>query len=164
MASAWTAIANTTLASAVTTVTFSSISGAYRDLVLVINGKWNAINSSASPYYSFNSDTNDANYYFVDIQGNGSSASSTYGNWRSTVNSSFGYGNPAPDWQLTSQIMDYSATDKHKVHLNRVNSPSGLVSAGATRWASTSAITSIEVKAGLAFAVGTTFALYGVSA
>jgi hypothetical protein len=36
--SAYTALANVTLGSSAANVTFSSISGSYRDLVLIVNG------------------------------------------------------------------------------------------------------------------------------
>jgi len=64
-------------------------------------------------------------------------------------------------------ILDYSATDKHKSGLWRVDAPSqdGTL-AMASRYASTSAITSMKVfgSASKTFPAGSTFALYGVSA
>lgn len=164
MATAITPLANITLTSATTTVSFTSISGLYRDLMLVVSGKWNTNNSSSVPWYSFNSDTNDANYYLVDIEGTGSSAVSYSVNYRASFASSFGYGNPAPNWQLISHFLDYSATNKHKAILTRVDSPADRLGASAARWTNTSAITSITVQAGLSFAAGSTFSLFGVSA
>jgi len=68
---------------------------------------------------------------------------------------------------IISQIMDYTATDKHKTVLSRPNRPSGTVvdeiSAFAHRYASTSAITSVKALAdGSTFDSGTTFSLYGI--
>jgi hypothetical protein len=65
----------------------------------------------------------------------------------------------------TFNIMDYSATDKHKTSLIRVSAASRTVAAGMQRWATTDAITSVT----LAFLVGnyvagSTFSLYGVYA
>jgi hypothetical protein len=64
--SAWTALANTTLASAANTVTFSGISGAYKDLRLVFSGGI----GSANPSFTINSDTS-STYYWNTIEGNG---------------------------------------------------------------------------------------------
>jgi hypothetical protein len=65
------------------------------------------------------------------------------------------------------QIMDYSATDKHKTVL--FESGSGVdaelyVSAG--RWASTSAVTSVTLKDNQVrpLQTGTTISLYGIEA
>ena len=162
--SAWTPLANLTLAANQTSVTFSSISGSYRDLMLVVSAKWSVTNSSTAPSIEFNSDTTDANYWFVDMNGNGSTTSSVANNWRGINSNGFGFGNPAPQFQIVCQFLDYSATDKHKVYLNRINDASFLSTASAARWANTAAITSLTFKAALAFAAGSTFALYGVSA
>jgi hypothetical protein len=68
------------------------------------------------------------------------------------------------------QVMDYSATDKHKTVLVRANtnapSVSGVVYASAGRWASTSAVTSLVLlpEVGPNFAIGSTFNLFGVIA
>ncbi len=60
------------------------------------------------------------------------------------------------------QIMDYSATDKHKTVLYRYDNPGVGTMAAASRYASTSAVT--VVKAEFGFAAGDTFALYGIAA
>lgn len=164
MATAIKPLANITLSSSASTVTFSSISGAYRDLMLVVAAKWNTNASSSLIWYSFNSDTNDNNYYLVDMEGTGSSAVSYSVNYRATLANGYGYAATAPNWQLISHLLDYSATDKHKTILSRVDSPADRLGASAGRWANTSAITSITATAGLSFAAGSTFALYGVSA
>jgi len=66
-----------------------------------------------------------------------------------------------------SQLLDYSATDKHKTLINRLNSTNGgssteNVEQQAARWANTAAVTSIEIFGN--FASGATFNLYGVIA
>jgi len=65
--------------------------------------------------------------------------------------------------------MDYSATDKHKTVLVKrgVSDATGYsVGMEAGRWASTSAITSINIfdQSGDTFDAGSSFALYGVAA
>jgi hypothetical protein len=62
------------------------------------------------------------------------------------------------------QIMDYSATDKHKTVLTTRILAASYVDRFAQRWANTSAITSMEVFASSnAFAIGSTFSLYGIA-
>jgi len=61
--------------------------------------------------------------------------------------------------------MDYSATDKHKTILNRVNAASSIVEAVAARWANAAAVTSVAVQTQTGtFSSGMTLALYGVAA
>ena len=64
----------------------------------------------------------------------------------------------------TYDLLDYSATDKHKTILVRFGSNSDSIAlAAAGRWASTSAITSIRIyRETGSFAIGSTFELYGV--
>jgi hypothetical protein len=69
------------------------------------------------------------------------------------------------------QIMDYSATDKHKTILGRGNSNAGDgVTAHAARWANTVAMTAFAVfpernlqGASSQWAIGTTFNLFGIA-
>lgn len=62
------------------------------------------------------------------------------------------------------QVMDYSATDKHKTSLIRIDS-TNTTSAIAQRWASTTAVNSLTFSIGSGvFAIGSTFSLYGVIA
>ena len=69
-------ISNTTLSSAQASVTISSISGSYRDLVLVVEGV--ASSGDFYPRLRFNSDTGN-NYNFVNAGGDGVSTSSNFG-------------------------------------------------------------------------------------
>jgi hypothetical protein len=62
-------------------------------------------------------------------------------------------------------LIDYSATDKHKTILSRLNNTARATNALINRWPSTAAITSIRINGnGANFTTGSTFALYGVSA
>jgi hypothetical protein len=149
----YTALATTTLGSTASSVTFSSISGSYRDLVLVING---GVTGNADFFVRLNSDTGNASGVYM--YGNGSSAAS--------------FTEATPVWTMWTsgriynaifQVMDYPATDKHKTILGRVNAAEGITVAGAVRWASTSAVTSLQVATGAnAMTSGTTLSLYGV--
>jgi hypothetical protein len=151
----YTPLATVTLASAASSVTFSSIPATYRDLILVVNG-----NTTDNQFtgFQFNTDSG-SNYSFVRMFSGPSSSSDTrtYGLLTS--------GNPSLTLNAIAQIMDYSATDKHKTVLVRSNIPADNVAAHAVRWANTSAITSLAVAAiSTTWAVGTTINLYGVIA
>jgi hypothetical protein len=64
------------------------------------------------------------------------------------------------------QIMDYSATDKHKSVLTRYDLAGLETHAHATRWANTAIITTLEIF-GIdteTLAAGTTLSLYGIVA
>jgi hypothetical protein len=158
--SAYTALANVTLGSSATTVTFSSIGQGFRDLVLVITGT-QAVDSGIVDM-RINADSG-SNYSRVYMEGNGSTASST------SATSSFlrASGNSNHFNQTRSSIiyniMDYSATDKHKSLLIRTDNASLISGAVAARWASTSAITSLILYSD-GFQASSTLALYGVSA
>ena len=163
MTTTYIALATTTLSSATSTVTFSSIPATYRDLIIVVG---NAQSASGNPglVARFNGDTN-SNYSYVRMTGNGSttgsaSATDTF----AVLAAAFGLSTSQIATTIT-QIMDYSATDKHKTYLSRSSRADAGVEAGAGRWANTNAITSVAVFLGgsLNFAAGTTFSLYGVN-
>jgi hypothetical protein len=157
--SAITALASLTLATTQATVTFSSISGAYRDLYLVINNTNTA--SAANLRMTVNSDSG-ANYPYIVMEGDGASVVATSNTALNYL--LIGVSQTTATMQRI-QIMDYSATDKHKSVLIRSDYPAGATDAIAVRWANTAAITSLVVFPGASsFAAGSTFTLYGVSA
>lgn len=157
-------LATVTLASAQATVTFSSISQAYRDLIVVIDIGYSSLGASTAYASSrINGDTG-ANYYRVQMQGNGSTASSgnlneTFVNYLSSVTTT-------QRSMVKVDYFDYSATDKHKTILLRENNGNVDTVAGCVRWANTSAITTISIYeySGFSFAAGSTFSLYGIGA
>lgn len=152
----YTALANVTLGSTASTVTFSSISQSYRDLVLVFVGSGT---SGANLALRANNDSS-SSYPLVRMFGYSGGASSGSGSetyfYCSGVSTS---GNS----QIKVDIMDYSATDKHKTALVAFDQYGDTTMRVATRWPSTSAITSLNLSltAG-SFTSGSTFALYGV--
>jgi hypothetical protein len=159
--STYTPLANLTLGSSAASVTFSSISQAYRDLILVCTGTASGnVNLGAR----FNSDTG-SNYSFVTMYGNGSSATSASGTDTYMPITNAGYWTTANPATATLTVMDYSATDKHKTTLSRGNNSAVAVDAAASRWANTAAVTSITVIGSNAntFAAGSTFELYGIA-
>ena len=156
--SAYTALANVTLGSTATSVTFSSISQAYRDLVFVLTGTTTATQAVT---VRFNGDSG-SNYFEVGMDGSGSSASSFTSTQTNIDVAALG----TSQSQATFSVMDYSATDKHKTVLVRTDNASWGTRALAGRWGNTAAITSavITMAGGQTFAAGSSFALYGVSA
>jgi len=158
-------IETTTLPSSASSVTFSSITQDYRDLVLVAEVKGASGSGVIGVVLRLNSDTG-SNYSYVNMLGDGSTTDSGSG----TADKAFIADSVNPDETNAGlfliQLMDYSATDKHKSGLVRANLASGAVSATAIRWANTSAVTAVEIfnsGAGDEFAAGGTLSLYGIA-
>jgi hypothetical protein len=154
-------IASNVLGTATSSVSFTSISGSYRDLIIVVNGLGNGGEINAD--LRFNSDSGN-NYSFVRMRGSGTAASSSTGTSKTVITTELGFSNTEQRNHQIMQIMDYSATNKHKTVLISENSNGvyGVISAAA-RWANTSAITSVEVRSTTnSFDTGTSFYLYGI--
>jgi hypothetical protein len=149
----YTLLDSVTLTSSASSVTFSSIP-AGGDLVLHVSG---AMTSASDIEARFNGDSG-SNYYRVRMYGNGSSTSSQA---FTQTGAKFTFGTSVNSAIL--QIMDYSATDKHKTVLSRNNWTGEWVEASAIRWANTSAITTISVTGENDFAAGCTFHIYNIA-
>jgi hypothetical protein len=158
---AYVPLANITITGTPSSVTFSSISGVYRDLVLIASG-FTAAQSEVR--MQFNDDTG-ANYSNLNMYGSGSGTASTSSSGAGFINHSvinWYVDDPA---SVIYQIMDYATTDKHKSMLTRQNRYGQGTAMHISRWASTSAITKIKLYAqSSTFVAGTTFTLYGVAA
>jgi len=160
MASTYTPIATTTLGSAQASYTFSSISGSYTDIILVINGTASA---TIHCQLQFNSDTN-TNYSNTYLLGNGSNALSARDTSLTamyldtngfTVDQSMGV------WS----IMNYANTTTYKTMVGRYSSSTRSAEAIVGLWRSTAAINSIKVlTTSSTLATGTTLTLYGIAA
>lgn len=148
-----------TLSSSTSSVIIDGIPATYGDLVLLVNGPA----SNGFDFIRFNSNT--SGYSRVGMGGNGSTTISFAAGDTTAVDVGMGVSHT---FNYVINIMDYSATDKHKTVLLRGNVPQGTanqpVLAGAYRWANTSAITSITFSTGGSYLSGTTFSLYGVFA
>jgi hypothetical protein len=162
------ALANLTVSSPSSTMTFSSIPATYRDLVIVVN----ALSSvgSGQGRIRLNSDTG-GNYNWRRISGPGDSAPTSTGETGNTEGrlSVFAQSNATNRVQYNIDILDYSTTNKHKTVVNRADQPIASSAKGAemfvTRWANTAAVTSVTISTTQGnWAVGSTFALYGVIA
>lgn len=159
-------LANTTLTSAASTVTFSSITQSiYRDLVAVVSA--NTGSASADLYLRFNGDTTSWNWYMY-MAGNGSSASAansgaTSGGGRATAQAFLNTG----ERNLTViNIFDYRQTNRYKGYLIRSNRANSGVDAFSNTYDSFSAITSISFlcTSSQLFQPGSTFTLFGIEA
>ena len=154
-------IATTTLGSGATSVTFSSISGAYTDLILVCNGN---TSSNANNYLQFNSDTG-SNYSATRLSGDGTSASSARNtNQTQMLLDGFGFWTSTYEGNKIIHIMNYSNTTTNKTVLTRANTASKGTDALVGLWRSTAAITSVRFNSDSTIQAGSTFTLYGIKA
>lgn len=154
---AYIPIYTTTLASSASSVLMAGIPQDYRDLVLVMEFKGSGGNAYGA--LRFNGDTG-SNYSITFAYGDGSST----GQGASTSDkiAVFAATTTSPYIEQYN-IMDYSATDKHKTLLRRGNRADYRTDMLAGRWANTAAITSIEIFALTnSYAAGSTFSLFGI--
>ena len=160
-----TLISTQTLSSSVASFTFSSIPGTYTDLLLVISGR-----TDSAGYFGYSSlrpNGATTNLSQRRLAGNGSAASSGTNAYIEMGVSASGvtantFGN------LSIYIPNYASTTVQKsisvdmVIENNVTEAYQRLLAGL--WASTSAITSLEINGeGSNFVSGTTASLYGIT-
>lgn len=151
-------LATFTVGTPVQTVTFSSIDQSFRDLIIVVEGLYET--GTGNVLLRFNGDSG-SNYSNVWMLGTNSSKSSA------AFTGSFAYGggfNSSTRGVSVWDIMDYSVTNKHKSVLNRSGTHADASYAWASRWANTSAITSVQVWANTKFWTNSTISLYGIEA
>ena len=157
-------IATTTLGSNQATITFSSISGSYTDLVLIVSA--NQTPALNTQYIRFNGDTG-TNYSYTILTGNGTSAVSARGSTQDAWYSGY-YGVP-PTTNFGTEIysfQNYSNTTTYKTGLSSTGRASGGTDAMVGLWRNTAAITSITygITGVSAFLTsGSTFTLYGIA-
>lgn len=165
-------IATTTLGSAATSVTFSSIPSTYTDLYIV--GQCGVSNNDYLTFRVGNGSVDTgSNYSYTWLEGYSGTASSG----RSTNNPKFYIGNNASimnnslDYSFYINIMNYSNTTTNKTVLNRIasnNSSFPGVTASVGLWRSTSAINIVTIAPdtndGRTLISGSTFTLYGIKA
>jgi hypothetical protein len=161
--STYTKIASTTLGSATATVTFSSITGIYTDLVIVMNAGATALSDAK---INFNSDTA-TNYSNTYLWG---AVSPSEGSARST-SQTFMYAVYYANFDTTIQntqiinIMNYSNSTTNKSVLIRGAKGGTATDAIVGLWRNTAAITRIDIGSiGSTFLTGSTFNLYGIAA
>jgi len=162
MAKTYEPIATYTIPSATANYTFSSISGTYTDLVIVVTGNSTA---AADLWMQVNGDTG-SNYSTTQLSGTGSSALSQRSANRANFNVNFNaYMSTTVAANYIIQLQNYSNTTTYKTMLARCNNANQAVDATVGLWRNTAAITSVTLIAnGSTFATGSTFTLYGIKA
>jgi hypothetical protein len=174
-AGSFESIATVTAAGGETTLTFNSISSAYKHLQIrgLYKDTFSASLSNATLHLRFNNDSA-TNYTTHVLNGNGTTASSSAQTGITYIN--------IPDAGITAgtghtnifgssmiEILDYASTTKNKttrsISGNNVNSTSTSfgVDLNSGLWLSTAAVTRIDlIRDSTAFFAGSTFALYGI--
>ena len=157
------AIATTTTSGSAGSVTFSSISGTYTDLVIIVNG---GASTAADLHIQFNGDTG-TNYSRTVLTGNGSAASSsrqTSVNYYRVDNEGY-LSTGFPNHNSIINLQNYSNSTTFKSAVSRANNAATGVDASIGLWRSTAAITSILLFPNVGtFTNETTLTLYGIKA
>lgn len=163
----YTPIARTTTTTASPAVTFSSISGTYTDLLLVISIRANSTPTSFGTGIRFNGDTG-SNYSRTVLYGSGSSTVSFRESNQTRIFQSAGSTTANQFNVIRYNIMNYSNSTTYKTVINRNDDVSDVTSVTAGLWRNTNAITSITITPyddnATGFAAGCTFTLYGIAA
>ena len=169
----YTPIATTTLGSAASSVTFSSIAGTYTDLVLIAQLRSASSTATDTRIASqFNGDTG-SNYSITELVGDGSSASSVREANRTIIDNALNTAKSNQGFSVNIyNLMNYSNSTTYKTMLIRENTPQAYSTsvtgsaASVGLWRSTAAITSIALLRVTAFDfdAGSTFTLYGIKA
>jgi hypothetical protein len=151
----YTQINSVTLAASSSSVVFSSIPQNFRDLVLVGNGQKSA---NGAIRIELNGDS--GNLSMIQVYGySGGSGTVVNSTGRMADTSNFGI------YNFKTEIMDYSASDKHKNYLSRSGDAGWEVDMFTGRWANTSPVTSLRVFPNDGtFNSGHTFTIYGIEA
>ena len=164
MAKTYTPIATQTLTTDVATVTFSSISGSYTDLVFILNVKGSISGVDDDVTARFNSDTG-SNYSWTRIYGDGTTAGSQRGTAQTVLRGGNQSGTGSSAFSpMILNIMNYANTTTNKTMIARPNNPARVVDAYVNLWRNTSAISTVSFACGGNFIAGSTFSLYGIKA
>ena len=167
MPSTYEPIATTTLGSDATSVTFSSISGSYTDLILIGNFSC-AIASVLNLRVGNGSIDTGSNYSNTQVAGTGSVTESTRSSNATLIGAGYINGAGRSVWQI--HLQNYSNTTTNKTALIRYSTAvtsSQSANARVGLWRSTSAINTVEVLTNggsQVFETGSTFTLYGIKA
>ena len=150
--------------SGTSTVDFTSISGSYTDLVLVMSG---SMASAANMFIRVGNGSIDtgSNYSITQITGSGSSASSGRLSSQTEYKVTDGlFFNTNEECNILVSFQNYSNTTTNKTWLSRANSAGIGVNAGVGLWRSTSAINTIRLYGSQNFNSGSKVTLYGIQA
>ena len=159
--SAYVPLATKTLTATQSTVTFSSISQSYRDLILVVQANYGTATSGY--YLRFNNDTT-AVYGFSYLNASSTSVSGGRVTSMTFIPVNYAYPSSTNPALSTWHIFDYSDTSKTKPVVHRAGVAESETEMDTGIWRSASAISTVSVISNNVFGVGSTFSLYGVSA
>ena len=156
-------IATTTLGSAASSITFSSIASSWTDLRLVIS-PITGTTSGLDINLTLNSDTTASNYSLTYLYGNGSAASSSRATSYRAINAALSLSSTVPELH-TLDLFSYAGSTFKTMLITSSNDRNG--SGGTTRqvmlWRNTAAVTSVGIAASSStFTAGTTATLYGI--
>jgi hypothetical protein len=161
MATTYEKIQSTTLGSATSPITFTSIPSTYTDLRLIFVGTWTSSNALRT---HINNTTTGSLYSYTDLQGDGATA----GSFRSTSSNSIQMPSSCSTTLPTFVTMDFFsyAGNTNKTVLIEISQDyngSGVVQRSVALFRNTAAITRLDLTAvGTTFAIGTTATLYGI--
>lgn len=156
-------IASQTLASAASSITFSSIAASWTDLRLVLT----ASATSATTAYSYvNGDNSGGHYSSTNIYGDGTNSGSQKTTNTNGINLTI---NSIPTGKWATFTIDYLsyAGSTYKTYLTTESNDqngTGYTSRWVALWRNTAAITSVTLYVDTTFATGTTASLYGIKA
>jgi hypothetical protein len=162
MPATYSTISTTTLASAASTVTFSSIPSIYTDLIVIVSPQQTT--GADNMRIQFNGDTS-SNYNNILIR-SGTSGQDTFSAYSQTSiqTDSFSYPPTSNFGAKIIQIQGYADTNVQKSVIVRSNSQNGFggVEFGSGLWNSTTTINSIRLFCTINYSIGSTFSLYGI--
>lgn len=158
-------IATYTLPSSQADYTFTTISQAYTDLVLIVGNLTNTTSQTLYARVGNGSVDTGSNYSYTEMNG----TTAAFSNRGSNVSNgllmgalSQGLSSSTPATVIT-HFQNYSNTTTYKTSLSRYSLTSE-VSTSVALWRSTAAINTITVRpTGGSFQTGTTFTLYGIA-
>jgi hypothetical protein len=157
-------IATTTLGSTQSTITFSSITNTYTDLVIVLTVK---ASSAGDIYLRLNGDTG-TNYSYTYFSGSGSAVDSGRANTGDygLLLDAYGLPDNSNNHIAIVNLNNYSNTTTFKTSLSRSSNAALGTDAVIALWRSTSAINALTFRFNGAqtFSAGSTITLYGIKA
>jgi hypothetical protein len=164
--STYTPIATTTLGSAASSYTFSSIPGTYTDLVLVIQTKHSSSGVGFWVQSQINGDTG-TNYSNTFLRGTGIAAPSSGRYSNRGEGMFFGLCDHTQFGVYTINFQNYSNTTTYKTALARGSSATDSAMTQVNLWRNTAAITSLKIwieNGSVNMVTGSTLTLYGITA
>ena len=166
MPSTYEKIQTTTISSATSSISFTSISSAYTDIILAWAYK---SNSSNNPTLRLTFNGNSTGYSGRQMGGNGVAPSSNNNTSASFISLARIVGAPNASGEtglLLLHVMDYTNSSKYKSIFCQLNSASAGGELDVGVWANNAAINRIDIDTPTStdYAVGSVITLYGIKA